>query len=596
MLYQWLYVLSALPTMSLSPLATPPVLLWGDARVKHTWNAVPDNWESLGPPPAGTTLDLYIALKPRHENALIDMLFEVSDPGHQKYGAHLSKEEVAELVAPHQDALELVHTWLEHHGVPSSSISRTHGGGWLTVTGVPVSQADELLCASYRFYKPTGENETYAILRTVSYSLPVALDTHVEMVAPTTSFASAHTLMQAPRKRSSVETALVNVTSGEPVRVLSRNDIPQVVTPSLLRRLYKTEEYVPAAADRNSFAILGLLNEYPTKADLTNFMIDYRLDAVGAAFSVVPVNGGGYDPSNPGPEASVDIQYSSAIAYPTPQIFYSTGGPIEWTPSGLPALGDSYLAWLKYLLDEPYIPPTIGISYANPETTVPLIYATVVCNIFAQLGLRGVSVLAATGDFGVGRGDCRDNSGNVRFVTSFPASCPWVTSVGGTTRVDPEIAMIESGGGFSQYFPRPSYQDGAVLPFLQRLGNQYAGLYNPRGRGIPDLAAQSEGFEFIFGNDRYVVSGTSCSTPTVTGIISLLNDYLLSTGRRPLGFLNFRLYGRGRAGLNDITSGNNPGCNTEGFTAIVGWDPVTGLGTPDFENLQLVVDNLIEPT
>ena len=61
---------------------------------------------------------------------------------------------------------------------------------------------------------------------------------------------------------------------------------------------------------------------------------------------------------------------------------------------------------------------------------------------------------------------------------------------------------------------------------------------------------------------------------TVAGIISLLNDYRLSQGKPPLGFLNLWLYGRGSEGLNDITSGSNPGCNTEGFTAIKGWDPV----------------------
>jgi tripeptidyl-peptidase-1 len=59
----------------------------------------------------------------------------------------LSKEEVGELVAPHQDTLEIVHSWLEHHGVPSSFISNSHGGGWLKVTGVPVSQADKLVPA-----------------------------------------------------------------------------------------------------------------------------------------------------------------------------------------------------------------------------------------------------------------------------------------------------------------------------------------------------------------------------------------------------------------------------------------------------------------
>ena len=61
----------------------------------------------------------------------------------------------------------------------------------------------------------------------------------------------------------------------------------------------------------------------------------------------------------------------------------------------------------------------------------------------------------------------------------------------------------------------------------------------------------------------------------MAGIISLLNDYRLSIGRPPLGFLNPWLYGGGLEGLNDITLGSNPGCNTPGFSATIGWDPVS---------------------
>ncbi|KAH8981849.1 hypothetical protein EDB86DRAFT_393680 [Lactarius hatsudake] len=82
-----------------------------------------------------------------------------------------------------------------------------------------------------------------------------------------------------------------------------------------------------------------------------------------------------------------------------------------------------------------------------------------------------------------------------------------------------------------------------------------------------------------------VADGMSCSTPTVAAIISLLNDYLITNGSPPLGFLDIWLYDDGIAGLNDITSGYNPGCGTDGFSAIPGWDPVTGLGTLDFEKL-----------
>jgi hypothetical protein len=62
---------------------------------------------------------------------------------------------------------------------------------------------------------------------------------------------------------------------------------------------------------------------------------------------------------------------------------------------------------------------------------------------------------------------------------------------------------------------------------------------------------------------------------TFSGIVSLLNDFRLSQGKSSLGFLNPLLYSTGAAGLNDITSGNNPGCDTNGFSAGTGWDPVS---------------------
>jgi len=155
---------------------------------------------------------------------------------------------------------------------------------------------------------------------------------------------------------------------------------------------------------------------------------------------------------------------------------------------------------------------------------------------------------------------------------------------------DPEVAASLSGGGFSKYFVRERYQDDAVVRFFQNVGGLHYGLYNPSGRAIPDISAQALHYKIVTNRQRKLYRGTSCAAPTVAGIISLLNDHLISRDKAPLGWLNPWLYGRASAGLNDITSGSNPGCNTEGFTAIAGWDPVTGLGTPNFDRLEEIID------
>ncbi|KAH9168728.1 hypothetical protein EDB89DRAFT_1563418 [Lactarius sanguifluus] len=132
--YHWFYS---------SPLRPSPTLRRACKGQKYTWSAVPSKWKTLGCPSTETTIDLYIVLN--QENALIDALYEVSDPEHPRHihltaplapsftcaaplFVHLSNEQVAELVGPHPGTLELVTSWLVHHRVRSSSISTTHGG------------------------------------------------------------------------------------------------------------------------------------------------------------------------------------------------------------------------------------------------------------------------------------------------------------------------------------------------------------------------------------------------------------------------------------------------------------------------------------
>ncbi|KAI9453129.1 subtilisin-like protein [Lactarius psammicola] len=563
MRFHCIFVLSVLAT-GFGSLAKTLSPRWDDMHIMHCWNSVPKNWESLGHPPSNTTIDLYIALKPQHENALTDALYQV-----------------ARLVAPHPNTLELVNSWLEHHDISSSSISMTHGGSTLMLKGVSVAQANTLLNASYQLYRHVESSEV--IVRTIGFALPAALHRHVLTVAPSTTFFSLPTRWQTTRNRSGgAATGLVESTSGEPATVLSSRLEFKYIKPSDLHWLYDTYSYKPAATHKNVLGIAGFLGDYPSPADLAAFMRKYRSDAVDATFIVKQVNGGGNDPSKPHEEANLDVQYAEAMAYPTPHIFYSTGGgPLN--------TDDWYISWLKYMLDQSSIPQTISSSYGIDEKFTSGGYAVYVCDLFKQLGARGVSVLFPSGDHGVGE-DCVTKDGTVQFVPRFPATCPFVTAVGGTTDYEPEVAARISGGGFSNHFQRPDYQKDVVPTFLQHLGSLHQGFYNASSRAIPDIAAQALKFRIFFNGKEKEEGGTSASTPVVAGIISLLNDYQLSKGRNPLGFLNPLLYGSGKEALNDITSGSNPGCKTEGFSAIAGWDPVTGLGTPSFAALLEICD------
>ncbi|KAF8265590.1 peptidase S8/S53 domain-containing protein, partial [Lactarius quietus] len=178
---------------------------------------------------------------------------------------------------------------------------------------------------------------------------------------------------------------------------------------------------------KNLLSVVCYKNQYPSLADLKKFMNNYCTNVADAVtYKVLQVNGGGYDPKNPHTEPSQNIQYARALAYPTPLTFYSVGGSIViLLDSLLPSTGDNMLEWLKYVIDQLDIPKTISTLYGNLENSFPPDYAKALCNLFAQLGARGVSVLFLSGDNGVGKGACqaRDGSGKVQFIPEFPASC-----------------------------------------------------------------------------------------------------------------------------------------------------------------------------
>ncbi|KAJ7780215.1 peptidase S8/S53 domain-containing protein [Mycena maculata] len=563
---------------------------WNDPAVKHAWVETPRGWEFHSAPPPDHLFDMRIGLKQNKLEELISSLYEVSDPAHERYGQHLSKEEVDALVAPHPDSLETVESWLQYHGInPADARFRSTASEWVTIR-VSVAQAERMLDTKYGVYYHAG-SDSY-VVRTMEYSLPRELHSHVDVVTPTTYFGT----MRSMRSTSFLKPQTVTGAEDSFALEISPLAVPAscgtTVTPACVRAMYNTTSYVPRATGTNKLGITGYLEEFANDADLQTFFKDFLPADVGTTFTHVQVNGGLNTQSDPGVEANLDIQYSLAIAVPTPATFYSTGGsPPFVADSNTPTnTNEPYLDWLDFILNQTTIPQTISTSYGDDEQTVPEDYAVSVCNLFAQLGARGTTVTFSSGDDGVGGGNCLTNDGTnkVIFQPAFPASCPFVTAVGGTTKVNPEVAVDFSGGGFSRYFAQPSYQTAAVSPFLTGLGTKFAGLYNATGRAYPDVAAAAEGFQVVISGRTESVAGTSCSSPTFAGVIALLNDFLISEGKAPLGFLNPLIYTI-PSGFNDIVSGSNPGCGQAGFTAGVGWDPVTGLGTPDFLSLQALV-------
>ncbi|KAI0716532.1 peptidase S8/S53 domain-containing protein [Earliella scabrosa] len=532
-------------------------------------------------PDSETPIQLTIALPQRNIEALHRAVLDISDPDSSNYGRHLSKSEVQQLVSPEEESTEAVTGWLERNGITPLSISAS--GDMLQVE-MPVGQANEMLGANYSTYVHDATNT--AMLRTLSYSLPERLHDHIAFIYPTTQFI-APVSQAVPIQAFAPQTLTPQTLTPRPrwsTRAEPSSSCAKRTTPKCLQDLYNIPD-TPATADGNSIAVSIFGNELADLGDLKDFLARERPDAKNGSFTLVPVD---HEPFSGAatPEATLDIQYTVGLATNVPATVVSVGNS---KARGITI--DRFIAAVEFLLEQDTPPLVLSTSFGFSEPADNEAFAGLarqaLCDMYAQLGARGTSVLFASGDSGVA-GTFFNNPANCtdrEFVPTFPASCPFVTAVGSTEGFSPETAAPFSSGGFSNIFPRPAYQDEAVKGYLEILGDKHASRFNASGRAIPDVSAQGVNYVVKMNGRNKLAVGTSASAPTFASVIAMLNDELLNAGRRPLGFLNPFLYSRGAAALNDVTSGSNPGCGTEGFPAAPGWDPVTGMGTPDYNKL-----------
>lgn len=562
--------------------------------VKET-HFVPRGWTSVGKPDPNHILNLKIGLKNKRFSELEKHLYEVSHPSHPRYRRHLSKNEVEDLVRPDDGVSELVSQWLKEHNIQPEKCTYTSAKDWITVS-LPVSKVEKLLDTEYSVYR---HEDGTSMVRTTKWSLPYHLHEHISTIQPTTAFLRASPKIQTVIKSPGID---FNLDEYPPTQA----DLNSVcnfegVTPLCLRTLYGTADYVPQS-DASHVAFANYLGEVANRSDAEVFLNQFRPEAASSArdFEQISIDSGKIDNGTGGAgyEGNLDVQTVAGLVWPINITSYATGGSPPFTPDiNTPTnTNEPYLTWLDYVLSQDELPQTISTSYGDDEQTIPPSYAQSVCEGFAQLGLRGVSLLFSSGDNGVGpNGTCVSNDGKntTMFLPSFPASCPYITAVG-ATRNFPEVVAYDtrngyvSGSGFSNYFAQPAYQkdSGVVDEYVGSLNGAFDGLYNKSGRAYPDVSAQGYRYVVIYGGKIVSLDGTSASAPTTASIFALVNDALIAAGQAPLGFLNPWLYtGAGAKAFTDVVNGTTTGCDTAGFSAGAGWDAAAGWGTPQFPSI-----------
>uniref|UniRef100_A0A7S4S9L0 subtilisin n=1 Tax=Alexandrium monilatum TaxID=311494 RepID=A0A7S4S9L0_9DINO len=526
--------------------------------------ATPRAWRNAGPAERGETLELSFFVRQQGLAELERTLLRVSSPSSPEYGQHLRNEEVQRLTAPRAEHLEAVEAFLRGHGLDPRRA--TPNGDIVTATA-SVQVAEELLSTSYsRMVHSSGVEVSRAL---AGYRLPAQVAAAVDFVAPTTHLPGVHRpkAIDAQRNASGVNLSLFN-------------------SPKNLRALYSVGG-AEGKAELNKQAVTAFLGQGYGKLSLDIF---WRMFCGGIKCSKgAPKLVGDATGGLPGTESMLDIETITGVAGNVESEFWGFSGRSPDNPQNEP-----FMKWLEKLSSTPDadVPKVFSTSYGEDEGSWSRAAAQRLNVEFQKAGVRGISLLFASGDSGPG---CKDH----KFVPNGPATSPWVTAVGGTgpgkdwpkPKANAEVAVGLASGGFSNYWPMPDWQKAAVGGYLRQRGLPDKSLgYNTSGRAFPDVAAQATQFFVYAGVPLPGVAGTSCASPAAAGVFSLLNDLRLQQGKSTLGFLNPLIYEKASA-FYDVTKGSGRSSCGE-WPAKPGWDAVTGLGTPNYEKLAAVVSGL----
>jgi kumamolisin len=302
---------------------------------------------------------------------------------------------------------------------------------------------------------------------------------------------------------------------------------------------------------------------------------------------VLSTDGGANKPGpdpNSDAEVTLDIEMAGAIAPGAKLAIY-------FAPNTAQGFID---AVAQAIHDAEHTPSVVSISWGGSEDSQPQQFLDGLEEALQDAATLGVTVCCAAGDYG--SADMPTNDPNNPWDglphVDFPSSSPFALACGGTklagsgTAITHEQVWNEGsqagagGGGVSNKFPCPDYQASLNIPVSPK-GNH--------GRGVPDVCGNADpetGYQVFLSGHAGVIGGTSAVAPLWAGLVARINQRLASIGRAPIGFLNPFIYDSSIAingVFHDIVSGTNDitGTLAGRYTAGPGWDPASGLGSPD---------------
>lgn len=471
---------------------------------------------------AGAVRVTFFAKHQQHlREQLVERFHEVSDPRHERYGLHLSLDAVTEFQRPRSEHVAAVREHLQSLG------------------GIEVaaSRAEDKIVALVPTSRLSGHEFPAHVL--------AAIDTVSGLKKVQSRLSEPRSTRRTPKQWKTS----VNASSEDPQKCLAERAVPPCI-----REAYGLGDLTGSASSNGQAVIV---NQGYKMSDLESFCQEYKLTSCVDSIHEVGSNTG-----EAGDEASLDIQYISATGQ---------GVPLWWVYiDGHTA--NPFSDWITWASNTSGIPFVHSLSVGEPEDEFAHdngageVAVERMNHEMMAMGARGISIIFASGDSGYNA------------AQKYGSSSPYVTSVGGVFNgeLGDDVLQVDdiSTGGFS------SLNTNAIQPWQKDAVNAYLGTkgarpsdFNSSRRCCPDLSIYDAGYYIVQGGSDSPIGGTSAAAPTFAGMISLINDALISAKKPTLGFLNYFLY-QNQAAFLDITKGGN-----NGFDATVGYDPASGLGT-----------------
>ena len=507
-------------------------------------------------------IGITVALKRRNVDKLDRIFWDVSDPNSPRYGEHLNNEQMRELVSPGRAVVERVVSWLKENGALEVKVSNHEDE---MTARFRLSSLESMLDVKFENFVHAQSGRVIARAMKAP-NIPADIAPHIDVLSGLSGFPIEH----GPRIK----------------RLNSQAREAMNVTPEVLFRQYNVTEMPPESKLKNIVAFFQAQGEYTSAKDLVTFCARYTNISNESCVVTKYINGN--NDNSPGEESSLDSEYLMALAnglemwvFTYPQSDFCND-LMSWTADVFSNTNGSF-------------PSVISISYGVqvlPNWCLPERHR--ITESIQKMGAMGITVLASSGDDGSGETARRGYNYGL-LGASFPSTIPYVTSVGGTTFVSgnsgEEMATKEfgSGGGFTFDWPAPEFQKSFIDEFFRNqphLPPPYS--YNRSCRGTPDVSALAEEYQVISGGYWSGIGGTSASCPMFAGMVGLLNNVRL-LNNKTLGYINPLLYAHSDAFV-DIVKGDNDDKKIDyGWYCAKGWDPATGLGTPNFGKLLEIV-------